>query len=350
MLQISAELLAMSSDAAILARNNKVLFANGAAKALLGHGCEGKTLRSIFGPELPSTQASSFIGEIILDGERHIIRKKSSDGISAIFLTGLDQNESMLNDAFVFALRNCLMNIDVALNLLRLRLEELPELSESVSVICHDSFKLNRVMTNVSILRNINQKDPLIRTEHMDVSRFLKELVDSISLLNPEQEIRYSGPEKLSLWLDASLLESLMLNLISNCMIHATGCKRISINLSKTKSGCIIAVDDDGCGIDIDNIQKSFARYKYSFDIEQINRGPGLGLSAARSVAYMHGGTLLMESQPDRGTAVRVSLNSCPQHKDTAKQQSPYQPSMKNLLVGLAYCLPSKFYTEKYID
>ena len=134
MLQISAELLAMSSDAAILARNNKVLFANGAAKALLGHDCEGKTLRSIFGPELPSTQASSFIGEIILDGERHIIRKKSSDGISAIFLTGLDQNESMLNDAFVFALRNCLMNIDVALNLLRLRLEELPELSESVYV------------------------------------------------------------------------------------------------------------------------------------------------------------------------------------------------------------------------
>lgn len=349
MLQISAELLAMSSDAAILLKNNRVVFANMEAQSLLGQDCVGKTVRSLFGSDLPASQAGSFISEILLNGVRYIIRKKTIDNVSAIFLTGIEHNESMVNDAFVFTLRNCLMNIDVALNLLRLKLDEYPELSESISVICHDSFKLNRVMTNVSILLN-NRKDPLIRTEHIDLSRFLRDLVDSVSLLCTGQEIKYKGPEELKMWVDASMLESLMLNLISNCIIHAVGCTRISIHLSKTKSGCMIAVDDDGCGIDIDDIQKSFTRYKYSFDVDQINRGPGLGLSAARYVAYMHGGTLLMESQPGRGTAVRVSLSSCPQHKDKAKQKAPFQPSMKNLLSGLAYCLPSKFYTERYID
>ena len=350
MLQISAELLAMSSDAAVLLKNNRVAFATPAAKSLLGQDCEGKTMRKLFGQELAGIQAGSFIGEIQLSGTRHIIRKKTTDNISAIFISGIDQNESLLNDAFIFALRNCLMNIDVALNLLRLKLEEQPELSDSLSVICHDSFKLNRVMNNVSILHNINRPDPLIRTEYIDVSRFLRELVDSVSLLCTGQEIKYKGPEELKMWVDASLLESMILNLVSNCMIHAEGCRHISINLSKTKSGCMIAVDDDGCGIDIDDIQKSFSRYKHSFDVNQINRGPGLGLSAARSVAYMHRGTLLMESQPGRGTAVRVSLSSCPQHKDMAKQKETFQPSMKTLLVGLSYCLPSKFYTEKYTD
>ena len=44
MLMISADVLALSSEAAVLVRAGRIQFANSAAKAILGEGCVGSTL------------------------------------------------------------------------------------------------------------------------------------------------------------------------------------------------------------------------------------------------------------------------------------------------------------------
>ena len=52
MLQISAELLAISSDAAVLAKNGKIVFSNASAMELLGRDCIGRTVRELLGDEV----------------------------------------------------------------------------------------------------------------------------------------------------------------------------------------------------------------------------------------------------------------------------------------------------------
>lgn len=60
MLMISADVLALSSEAAVLVRSGRIQFANSAAKAILGEGCVGSAVKSVFGVEIAEAQAASF--------------------------------------------------------------------------------------------------------------------------------------------------------------------------------------------------------------------------------------------------------------------------------------------------
>ncbi len=351
MMQISAELLAISSDAAVLVKNDKLVFANGGAMALLGRDCIGKTVAELFGKEIAAVQAGSFIGEFPIFGKRHIIRERTVDGIRAISLSRSEADPSLINDALIYALRNCLMSIDVSLNLLRAMAEQQPELEGSLAVINHDSCRINRILTNLGLVFSLMQEDMPLSPVEMELCSFVRDILDSVMIFSDLPHIKFNAPEEIKIIADPKIIETLVLNLLSNCLIHAHGCKHISISLEKLKESCMICVDDDGCGIAPENLHQVFDRYKHGFNMNQINQGPGLGMSVVRSIAACHGGTLLLESRPGIGTAVRVSLGYRP-IKDGINQEftEPYQPTMDSLLTGLAHWLPSKYYTEKYID
>ena len=82
-----------------------------------------------------------------------------------------------------------------------------------------------------------------------------------------------------------------------------------------------------------------------------MGRGPGLGLSAARGVAELHGGTLLLESRPGKGTAVRVTFSRSLSPGERLLEGSGGEGfTTRDLLIGLADCLPEEAFTEKYLD
>lgn len=355
MLQISAELLAMSSDAAVLIKNGRIVFANAEAQALLGSDCRGKGIKTIFGAEVAGVQAGSFIGDFAINGSRYVVRVCSSEGIKALFLSPADAHKAFLSDAFIFSLRNCLMSMDVSLSLLRTMAEEQEKLRHSLAVISQESFRINRILTNVSLVRGMGTKAQPFCPVMIDISGFIRDIVESVSLVTEGPKFRYSGPAELSICADPAMIETLLLNLISNCLLHAKHCRNINIALSRSKERVILSVDDDGAGIAPEQLHQVFDRYNHSFDISDVSRGAGLGLTAARAIAGIHGGTLLLESRQNIGTAVRVSLSMKPSRaKEDAElrksPEKPYEKTMHNLLTGLAGCLPVERYTEKYLD
>ena len=351
MLQISAELLAMSGDSALLVRNGKVAFANASACILLGNDCVGKPLGKVLGEDIAGVQAGSFVGEVPLSGKHYVVRACSAEGTKALFIASADHDIGLISDAFIFALRNCLMSIDVSLSLLRSRSDKDSQLSHSIAVICHESFKINRILNNISIVRSAALDQLDICPVTLDLGEFIKQLLKTVSFFISEPAIRFTAPEGVKISADPSLLETMLLNLISNCVLHAKGSSRISINITPSKERVFISVDDDGCGIAPEQLHSVFDRYCHKFEPGDISRGPGFGLAAARTVAALHGGTLLLESRPGIGTAVRVSLARNPYCKSALTQPVPeYELSSKNLLCGLADCLDSEYYTDKYID
>ena len=99
MLMISADVLALSSEAAVLVRAGRIQFANSAAKAILGEGCVGSTVKSVFGVEIAEAQAASFVGDLPIGGVRYIIRVTSMEGVRAVFLTKHEESAALINDA-----------------------------------------------------------------------------------------------------------------------------------------------------------------------------------------------------------------------------------------------------------
>lgn len=97
MLMISADVLALSSEAAVLVRAGRIQFANSAAKAILGEGCVGSTVKSVFGVEIAEAQAASFVGDLPIGGVRYIIRVTSMEGVRAVFLTKHEESAALIN-------------------------------------------------------------------------------------------------------------------------------------------------------------------------------------------------------------------------------------------------------------
>jgi PAS domain S-box-containing protein len=66
-----------------------------------------------------------------------------------------------------------------------------------------------------------------------------------------------------------------------------------------------LTIEDTGCGIDHDIIERVFDPY---FSTKDKDKGTGLGLSVVHGIVKSHGGAILVESSPGRGTKMHVIL------------------------------------------
>ena len=351
MLQISSELLAMSSEAALLVKNGKVAFSNKSAQNLLGSDCNGKTVRSLLGEELAGVQAPVFIGDISIGKMHYTVRVSSGEGIKAFFISPENPKESLISDAFFFSLRNCMMNLKLVLCTLQQGQSMYPDIQEHISQVCHEYFKLHRTISNISTVRAILDDSQMISPVHMDLSAHIADIVDSLNILLPESKLHFESPGSVNVSADPVLLDIMLLNLISNALHHAEDSSRINLSLSRSRNKLIISVEDNGCGIAAGEIHQVFNRYRHVHGLDNMGQGAGLGLMAARLIAGLHGGMLMLESREGHGTAVHVSISPKTYGNAHVKQeQNNYDKSMETLLSGLADCLPTEVFSEKFMD
>lgn len=341
MLQVPAEILTLSAEPVLLAKNGKVLYANTAACGLFGRDCRGQTLRSVLGAELAGVQAGSYIGELEQNGKRYLLRAQTMEGLQAYFLQESKIAEELVSDSFLISLRESLMDLQMGSTLLKNRLEaELGrELSNQMGPINRCFFRINRILSNVTVIRGAELSDLLFLPRPMDLTAFLRELADSVTVLFSAPELRLSLPDTCPCTEDPSLLEILVLNLLSNSLRHAKGATRISLRLSQQTDRVLLSVDDDGCGIPADQMHTVFDRFRHRYELENMGKGAGLGLTAAREIARLHGGTLLLESREGHGTNVRVSLQCAPPSMPLREDGPAYDQSYNSILTGLADCL-----------
>jgi signal transduction histidine kinase len=118
------------------------------------------------------------------------------------------------------------------------------------------------------------------------------------------------GPARL-LHADPVKLDQIVLNLLSNAIKFTPEGGRIALSGEVTETGDYrISVADTGCGMDEDQIPEAMGLFSQirSPYVRSRDRGTGLGLPIARSLAELHGGSLTIVSRRGRGTQVSVTL------------------------------------------
>jgi two-component system cell cycle sensor histidine kinase PleC len=102
----------------------------------------------------------------------------------------------------------------------------------------------------------------------------------------------------------------LLLNLVSNAVKFSHENGDVVIRLDGSGEGPItIMVQDQGIGIAEDDLARVVRPFEQveSSHARQLG-GTGLGLPLAIKLAELHGGTLSIDSQAGRGTAVTIAL------------------------------------------
>jgi signal transduction histidine kinase len=108
---------------------------------------------------------------------------------------------------------------------------------------------------------------------------------------------------------DRVSLRRLFLILIDNAVKYTQTGGRIEVSVLRRTGAAAVEVRDSGVGIGAGDLPHIFERF-YRSDRSRSRDfgGAGLGLSLAKWIVDAHGGTIHVESEPERGSVFRVEL------------------------------------------
>ncbi len=100
-----------------------------------------------------------------------------------------------------------------------------------------------------------------------------------------------------------------MLNLLSNAMKYSGESRTIDLKARREGDFAVIQVIDKGVGIDPKDQEHIFEDfYRVPTHENQSLPGTGLGLSLVSHIAKAHGGSVRVESAPDKGSTFSIIL------------------------------------------
>lgn len=107
---------------------------------------------------------------------------------------------------------------------------------------------------------------------------------------------------------DSRRIEQILLNLANNA-IKFTDRGEIAVRASFVPDGIRIAVSDTGIGLRADDIPHLFQPFRQvESGLSRRHEGTGLGLVICRRLANLHGGDILVESEPGKGSVFTLCL------------------------------------------
>jgi len=114
-----------------------------------------------------------------------------------------------------------------------------------------------------------------------------------------------TGDESLPALVSPIEIEQVLVNLIRNAAESLDGEGTVAVRAARHEDRLEIAVDDTGRGMAPDVLEHLFAPF---FTTRVHHGGTGLGLSFAHGVVVDHGGEIRVESEPGKGTRIRILL------------------------------------------
>jgi two-component system sensor histidine kinase ChvG len=180
-----------------------------------------------------------------------------------------------------------------------------------MDVIQHDVRRLDRLISDISDASRLDAELARADSKPVDLERLLAGLCEISSEVRARGKTvavtfqadrktasKASGKPGFKVVGHESRLGQIITNLIENArsFVPVDG-GRVDVRLSRKDGNCIIVIEDNGPGIEAENIDRIFERfYTDRPGIEDFGQNSGLGLSISRQIAEAHGGTLDAEN------------------------------------------------------
>jgi len=188
--------------------------------------------------------------------------------------------------------------------------------AEFLEIIGRNAKRLLRLVGDLLLLDRIDSAPaPFSEMTLVDLPKVVSDAVLGISPQAADRNIALvssavAGPP---LTADAGRLGQLVDNLLSNAVKFTPRDGRVEVRTEPTTGGWLIAVADNGIGIPSKEQELLFARFFRATNARaQGTPGSGLGLSVAKAIVELHGGTISVASEEGSGTTFTVTLPRMP--------------------------------------
>lgn len=100
-------------------------------------------------------------------------------------------------------------------------------------------------------------------------------------------------------------INQLLLNLLHNAAEAVTDDQEIILGCRMEGEKISLTVEDKGIGMDEETLKKAFEPF---YTTHEVGAGTGLGLTVSRDIVKAHGGEIIVTSQINQGTKVKILL------------------------------------------
>ncbi|MFZ4622131.1 MAG: sensor histidine kinase, partial [Bacteroidota bacterium] len=108
---------------------------------------------------------------------------------------------------------------------------------------------------------------------------------------------------------DAVHLTNIINNVLDNAVKYSSGIPAVRIETKNDERSIIIRISDNGIGIAKEDLARVFEKYyRVSTGNTHDVKGFGLGLSYVQLITEAHGGTVVLTSEPGKGTTAVITL------------------------------------------
>lgn len=104
---------------------------------------------------------------------------------------------------------------------------------------------------------------------------------------------------------DADQLNQALVNLVVNALQAMPSGGRLTLRTKSADSTVSLSVEDTGCGMSEEVVEKLFIPF---FTTKDIGQGTGLGLPVAHGIVAAHGGWIRVDSEVGKGSAFEIRL------------------------------------------
>lgn len=187
--------------------------------------------------------------------------------------------------------------------------DETPEeRRETMEMIHRQSRKMSALIAQLLSMTRMEQGTEAVRWEAVDLAGLARELAEEPAFAGQPIAL---GLEAAPAAGDRQLLGRLARNLLENALRygHRPGeAPQVTVTAGQRGESVFLTVSDRGPGIPEEEQEKVWQRFYRGDPSRTGEEGTGLGLSLARQIAQLHGGSLTLESPPGKGCAFTLEL------------------------------------------
>ncbi len=184
--------------------------------------------------------------------------------------------------------------------------------AKALNVINEESRRLERIVSDILSVSEIEAGSFKIERDDVRLDVLLEQLKADYEPQAAEKQIKltFDLPPKLPvLQADRDKVALALHNLIGNALKYTPKGGRVTVHVTVAGSRISIEVTDTGIGINPAETEKIFEKFYRAKNVQDANiTGSGMGLTLAREVIRLHGGDIVVRSEPDKGSSFTLML------------------------------------------
>jgi two-component system heavy metal sensor histidine kinase CusS len=184
--------------------------------------------------------------------------------------------------------------------------DEYRQVIESTVAECE---RLSRITDSLLFLARADSAREQIKCTWFNGRAAVEKIANFYTTLAEDRHIRIECDGEANIHADSLLFTRAVSNLVDNALRFSPDGSAVRVSISTTDDGTEISVRDNGGGIAAKHLGRVFDRF-YRADPSRSSGGTGLGLALVKSIAELHGGSVTIESEINRGTNITLRFPS----------------------------------------